>query len=52
MSCPYCGEPLKSDNEYSYCINGSCSYIESDDMSYEEICEMLDSNEIAQEVPA
>lgn len=33
--CPFCGEYLKSDG---YCSRCSCGYIESEDMSYEEIC--------------
>lgn len=37
--CPFCGCELKIDGQFHSCSN--CSYIETDTMSYEEICDMF-----------
>jgi len=42
--CPFCGGYLKSDG---YCSRYSCGYIETNDMSYEEICDKFGDSPVS-----
>ena len=42
--CPFCGEYLKTVGDCSSC---SCGYIETTEMSYEEICDKFSDNVVS-----
>lgn len=43
--CPLCGEPLTRSGEYNICTTGCTAYIDSDDLSMDEVLESMEYTE-------
>ena len=40
--CPFCGEELETRGTFRMCLKGCSSYIEGEDMTFDEVCESMD----------
>lgn len=43
--CPFCGEKLEKRGSFNMCLKGCSGYIDSDDMTFDEVCDFMDSTD-------